>query len=75
MPPIVARKSSLSTLGEQVTRRPSRDAQEQLDDVRAEATRDVVVLAVDVGRHHPAQGHEGRAGDTGTNQPRGKKIR
>ena len=72
MPPAVAQKRSGSTSGDTVDG-PGGRGQGQLDDVGAEATVDVVVLAVDVGgdgapdgdlagarghRHEPAQGNQ-----------------
>ena len=52
MPPIVARNRSRSTVGLHVDDAAVRDAQLQLGDVRAEAARLVMVLAVHVGGDH-----------------------
>ena len=58
MPPTVARKSSGSSRRAALHDAPVGHAHAQARHVRAEAAVDVMVLAVDVGRHHAAQGDE-----------------
>ena len=65
MPPRVARKRSALLPGRALDDAAVRHAHAQGEDVAAEAAVAVVVLAVDVGRHHAAQGDELRAGSDG----------
>ena len=61
MPPTVARKSSRFVLGGTFQHPPVRHAELEAPDVLAKAAVDVMILAVDVGSDHAAQGDELRA--------------
>ncbi len=65
MPPMVARNSSGSCSSGAPEDAPVGDAHLERADVLAEAAVDVVVLAVDVGGHHAAEGDELGAGRDG----------
>ena len=80
MPPTVARNSSLGRRrlagarpGAALDDAAVGHAQAQGGDVGAEAAVPVVVVAVDVRRHHPAQGHELGARRDGQEEPAGQE--
>ena len=73
MPPRVARKRSTLAVGAALDDAPVGHAQAQRRDVRAEAAVHVVVLAVDVGGHHAAEGDELRARRDGQEEAAGQE--